>query len=68
MSLFERVNVSQHCNTRHSFNAHISPKVSSYGKSAKSSLPDEIQSTFSKSLFRRDAKIMPVLSDSYLRN
>ena len=32
MSLFERVNLSQHSNTRQIFDAHISPKVSSYGK------------------------------------
>ena len=58
--VFERVNESHHYNTRHSVNALILPKVGSYGiKSfhyigAKiwNSLPDKIQTTFSKSLFK----------------
>ena len=57
---FERVNESYHYNTRHSVNALILPKVGLYGiKSshyigAKSwnSLLDEIQTMFSKSLFK----------------
>ena len=62
LQVFERVNESHHYsyNTRHSVNALILPKVGSYGiKSfhyigAKiwNSLPDEIQTTFSKSLFK----------------
>ena len=59
LQVFERVNEFHHYNTRHSVNALILLKVGSYGiKSfhyigAKiwNSLPDEIQTTFSKSLF-----------------
>ena len=59
LQVFERVNESHHYNTRPSINALILPKVGSYGiKSfhyigAKiwNFLPDEIQTTFSKSLF-----------------
>ena len=64
LQVFERVNESHHYNTRHSVNALILPKVGSYGiKSfhyigAKiwNSLPDEIQTTFSKSLFKMRCK------------
>ena len=60
LQVFERVNESHHYNTSHSVNALILPKVGSYGiKSlhyigAKiwNSLPDEIQTTFSRSLFK----------------
>ena len=72
--VFERVNESHHYNTRHSVNALILPKVGSHGiKSfhyigAKiwNSLPDEIQTTFSKSLFKVRCKkhFMSVLSES----
>ena len=74
LQVFERVNESHHYNTRHSVNALILPKVGSYGiKSfhyigAKiwNSLPDEIQTTFSKSLFKVRCKkhFMSVLSES----
>ena len=74
LQVFERVNEFHHCNTRHSVNALILPKVGSYGiKSfhyigAKiwNSLPDEIQTTFSKSLFKVRCKkyFMSVLSES----
>ena len=74
LQVFERVNESHHYNTRHSVNALILPKVGSYGiKSfhyigAKiwKSLPDEIQTTFSKSLFKVRCKkhFMSVLSES----
>ena len=74
LQVFERVNESHHYNTRHSVNALILPKVGSYGiKSFQyigaiiwNSLPDEIQTTFSKSLFKVRCKIyiMSVLSES----
>ena len=74
LQVFEKVNESQHYNTRHSDNAPILPKVGSYGiKSfhyigAKiwNSLPDEIQTKFSKSLFKVRCKkhFMSVLSES----
>ena len=58
LQVFERVKESHHYNTRHSVNALILLKVGSYGiKSfhyigAKiwNALPDEIQTTFRKSL------------------
>ena len=61
---FERVNESHHYNTIHIVNALILPKVGSYGiKSfhyigAKiwNSLTDEIQTTFTKSLFKMRCK------------
>ena len=64
LQVFERVNESHHYNTRHSVNALILPKVGSYGiKSfhyigAKicNSLPDEIQTMSSKSLFKMRCK------------
>ena len=74
LQVFERVNESHHYNTRHSVNALILPKAGSHGiKSfhyigAKiwNSLPDEIQTTFSKSLFKVRCKkhFMSVLSES----
>ena len=74
LQVFERVNESHHYNTRHSVNALILPKVGSYGiKSfhyigAKiwNSLPNEIQTTFSKSLFKVRCKnhFISVLSES----
>ena len=58
--VFERVNESHHYNTRHSVNDFILPKLGSYGiKSFHyigaeiwNSLPNEIQTTFSKSVFK----------------
>ena len=74
LQVFERVNEPHHYNTRHSVDALILPKVVSYGiKSfhyigAKiwNSLPDKIQTTFSKSLFKVRCKtyFMSVLSES----
>ena len=74
LQVFGRVNESHHYNTRHSVNALILPKAGSHGiKSfhyigAKiwNSLPDEIQTTFSKSLFKVRCKkhFMSVLSES----
>ena len=60
LQVYERVNEFQHYNTRHSVNALILPKVGSYGiksfhyTGAKiwNSLPDGIQTTCSKSLFK----------------
>ena len=69
-----RVNEFHHYNTRHRVNALILPKVGSYGiKSfhyigAKiwNSLPDENQTTFSKSLLKVRCKkhFMSILSES----
>ena len=75
LQVFERVNESHHCNTRNSvINALILPKVCSYGirsfhyigAKTWNSLPDEIQTTFSKSLFKVRCKkhFMSVLSES----
>ena len=74
LQVFERVNESHHYYTRHSINALILPKAGSYGMKsfhyigAKiwNSLPDEIQTTFSKSLFKVRCKkhFMSILSDS----
>ena len=74
LQVFERVNESHHYNTRHSVNALIIPKGGSYGMKsfhyigAKiwNSLPDEIQTTSSKSLFKVRCKkhFMSVLSES----
>ena len=74
LQVFERVNESHHYNNRHIGNTLILPKVGSYGiKSfhyigAKiwNSLPDEIQTTFSKSIFKVRCKkpFMSVLSES----
>ena len=76
LQVFERVNESHHYNNSHSVSALILPKVGSYGiKSfhyiaigAKiwNSLLDEIQTTFSKSLFKVRCKkhFMSVLSES----
>ena len=73
LQAFERVNESHHYNTRHSVNALILPKVGSYGiKSFHyigaeiwNPLPDDIKTTFSKSLFKMRCKkhFMPVLSE-----
>ena len=60
LQVFEKVNESHHYNTSHSVNALILPKVGSYGiKSFHyigaeiwNSLSDEIQTTFSKSLWK----------------
>ena len=72
--MFLQCNETHQYNTRHSVNALIIPKVGSYGiKSfhyigAKiwNYLPDEIQTTASKSLFKVRCKIhfMSVLSES----
>ena len=74
LQVFERVNESHHYYTRHSINALILPKAGSYGMKsfhyigAKiwNSLPDEIQTTFSKSLFKVRCKknFISILSDS----
>ena len=74
LQVFERVNESHHYNTRHSVNALILPKVGSYGMKsfhyigAKiwNSLPDEIQTTSSKSLFKVRCKkhFMSVISET----
>ena len=71
LQVFER---SHHYNTRHSVNALILPKVGLYGIrsfdyiGAKiwNSLPDEIKTAFSKSLFKVRCKkqFMSVLSES----
>ena len=60
LQVLERVNESHHYNTRHSVNALILPKVGScgiksfhyIGPKIWNSLPDGIQTTFSKSLFK----------------
>ena len=75
LQVFERVNESHHYNTRHSVNALILRKVGSYcitssfhyiGAKIWNALPDEIQNTFSKSLFKVRCKkhFMSVLSES----
>ena len=74
LQMFERVNESHHYNTRHSVNAPMLPMVGAFGKKsfhyigAKiwNSLPDEIQTTFSKSLLKLRCKkhLMSVLSES----
>ena len=74
LQIFERVNESHHYYTRHSINALILPKAGSYcmksfhyiGAKIWNSLPDEIQTTFSKSLFKVRCKkhFMSILSDS----
>ena len=74
LQVFERVNESHHYNTRHSVNALNLPKVGSYGiKSFRyigakiwNSLPHEIQTSFSNSLFKVRYKkhFMSVLSES----
>ena len=74
LQVFERVNESHHYNTRHSVNALILPNVGSYGMKsfhyigAKiwNSLPDEIQTTSSKSLFKVRCKkhFMSVISET----
>ena len=78
LQVFERVNESHHYNTRHSVNALILPKVGSYGiksfhyigANIWNSLADEIQTTFSKSLFNVRCKkhFMSVLYGSLRRN
>ena len=68
LQVFETVNESHHYNTRHSDNALILPKVGSYGIQsfyyigAKiwNPLPDEIQTTFSESLFKVRCKTFHV--------
>ena len=74
LQVFDRVNESHHYNTRHSVNALILPMVGSYGiqsfhyigATIWNSLPDEIQTKFSKSLFKVRCKnhFMSVFSES----
>ena len=73
LQVFERVNESHHYNTRHCVNALVLPKVGSYdiksfhyiGAKIWNTFPDEIQTTFSKSLFKVRCKkhFMSVVSE-----